>query len=213
MRIIERLGLDDDRLLQIVRTMQALLAVVSLYALVTVNWGLVINAGVSLAITFLPGYLQDDLRLPMNAGLALWITSAVFFHAVGALGPYAWFGWYDSVTHALSASIVAGTGYTVARALDVHYDDVSIPPGYRFGFVLVFVLAFGVLWEILEFASAGVAGVLGGQPVLAQRGASDIVFDLFYNTVGGVLVAALGTARLGPLSNALAGRLDERTGR
>jgi hypothetical protein len=209
--LAERLDLDDDRLLWIVRAMQALLAAITLYALATLNWGLVINAGVSFFITFLPGYLDDDLQLPMNAGLALWITTAVFLHAVGALGPYEWFGWYDSVTHALSASIVAGAGYTTARALDVHYDDLTIPPGYLFGFVLVFVLAFGVLWEILEFASGGVAAVLGGKAVLAQRGVSDIVFDLFYNTLGGVLVAALGAARLGPLAGALAGKLGDET--
>ena len=211
MTFAKRLNLDDDRLLWAVRAMQALLAAITLYALVTFNWGLVINAGVSFLITFLPGYLKDDFRLPMNAGLALWITGAVFLHAVGALGPYEWFGWYDSVTHALSASIVAGAGYTTARALDVHYDKLTIPPEYMFGFVLVFVLAFGVLWEILEFASGGAAAALGGEAVLAQRGTSDIVFDLFYNTLGGVLVAALGAARLGPLADALAGQLNEQT--
>ena len=147
----------------------------------------------------------------MNAGLVLWITGAVFIHAVGALGPYEWFGWYDSVTHALSASIVAGVGYTTARALDIHYDELTIPPEYMFGFVLVFVMAFGVLWEILEFALGGLATVLGGEPVLAQRGVSDIVFDLLYNTLGGVLVAAVGTARLGPLADTLDDRFDQQT--
>jgi hypothetical protein len=209
MTLAERLGGDDSSLAWVVRAMQVVLAVITLYGLVTLNWGLVINAGVSLAITFLPGYLEDDLQLPMNAGLALWITLAVFLHAVGALGPYEWFGWYDSVTHALSASIVAGAGYASARALDVHYDDLTIPPAFMFGFILVFVLAFGVLWEILEFASGGVAAALGGEPVLAQRGTSDIVFDLFYNTAGGTIVAAIGTAKLRPLADVLAGQFGE----
>lgn len=209
MTALERLGLDDRRLLWVVRSMQALLALITLYALATLNWGLVINAGISLAVTFLPGYLEDDLRLPVNAGLALWITSAVFLHAVGALGPYVWFGWYDSITHALSASIVAGAGYTTARALDQHHHDLEIPPGYMFGFVLVFVLAFGVLWEILEFATGGAAAVLGGEPVLAQRGVSDVVYDLFYNTVGGVVVAALGAVHTNQLADALAKRFDD----
>lgn len=210
MTLVERLGMDDSSLRRAVRTMQVLLSVITLYALATLNWGLVINAGISLVITFLPGYLEDDLHLPMNAGLALWITGAVFLHAVGALGPYVWFGWYDSVTHALSASIVAGTGYTSARALDVHYDDLTIPSGFMFVFILVFVMAFGVLWEILEFGTGVVASVIGGEPVLAQRGVSDIVFDLFYNTVGGTLIAAFGTAWLSPLAGALAGQLDNQ---
>jgi hypothetical protein len=70
--------------------------------------------------------------------------------------------------------------------------------------VLVFVLAFGVLWEILEFATGGVASIVGGEPVLAQYGTRDIVLDLVFNTVGAVLVATLGTDRLGDVARGLA---------
>lgn len=190
------------------RAMQVGLAAVTLFGLVTFRWGLVINAGISLAVTFLPALLERDLSLPMNPGLVAWITFAVFLHAVGALGPYRWFGWYDSVTHTLSATIIAGAGYATARALDEHYDRLEVPPAFMFGFIVVFVLAFGVLWEIMEFASGGIASILGGEAVLAQYGASDIVYDLTFNAVGGVLVALFGTSRLREIARSLGDSLD-----
>ena len=202
-------GSDEERTVfrWAVRVMQAGLAAVTLFGLVTLRWGLVINAGISLAVTFLPALLRRDLSLPMNPALVAWITFAVFLHAVGALGPYEWFGWYDSVTHMLSATIVAGAGYATARALDEHYDRLEVPPAFMFGFIVVFVLAFGVLWEIMEFASGGLASILGGDPVLAQYGASDIVYDLTFNAVGGVLVALFGTSRLRDIARSLSNSL------
>ena len=105
-----------------------------------------------------------------------------------------WFGWFDSLTHTLSASLVADVGYAVARAVELHARAVSFNRGFRATFVVLFVLAVGVGWEILEFASGGLASVLGGEAVLAQYGTADVVNDLVFNTVGAVLVAAYSSA-------------------
>lgn len=197
-------SVDDDYLTGVVRLLQVVLAGITLVGLVRFEWGLVVNAGVSLGVTFLPGVLSRDYSVPLSPAQTLWITTAVSLHAIGALGPYEWFGWYDSVTHTLSATIVAGAGYASARALAEHDDALEIPSEFMFVFVLVFVLAFGVLWEILEFATGGVASIVGGEPVLAQYGTRDIVLDLVFNTVGAVLVAALGTDRLGDVARGVA---------
>ena len=204
MSLRERVGVDDVYLHLLVRLLQLALLGIALVGLVRFDWGLVINAGVSLGVTFLPGILTRDYRVPLNVGVTLWVTTAVFLHAVGALGPYQWFGWYDSVTHTLSATIVAGAGYASARALAEHDDALEIPTEFMFVFILVFVLAFGVLWEILEFASGGAASLVGGEPVLAQYGVRDIVLDLVFNTVGALLVATLGTDRLGEVARGVA---------
>lgn len=197
-------SIDDDYLTGVVRLLQVVLAGITLVGLVRFEWGLVVNAGVSLGVTFLPGVLSRDYSVPLSPAQTLWITTAVSLHAIGALGPYEWFGWYDSVTHTLSATIVAGAGYASARALAEHDDALEIPSEFMFVFVLVFVLAFGVLWEILEFATGGVASVVGGEPVLAQYGTRDIVLDLVFNTVGAVLVATLGTDQLGDVARGVA---------
>jgi hypothetical protein len=202
--VIVGASIDDDYLTGVVRLLQVVLAGITLVGLVRFEWGLVVNAGVSLGVTFLPGVLSRDYSVPLSPAQTLWITTAVSLHAIGALGPYEWFGWYDSVTHTLSATIVAGAGYASARALAEHDDALEIPSEFMFVFVLVFVLAFGVLWEILEFATGGVASVVGGEPVLAQYGTRDIVLDLVFNTVGAVLVATLGTDRLGDVARGVA---------
>ncbi|WP_049900553.1 hypothetical protein [Halococcus agarilyticus] len=211
MTLRERLA-DEESLRLLTRTLQLALVGIVCYGAVTLNVGLVVNAGVSLGVTFLPAVLERKYRLPMNAGLVLWITGAVSLHAIGALGPYEWFGWYDSVTHTLSASVVAGAGYASARALDVHSAEIEIPSRYMPGFILTFVLAFGVLWEVLEFGLGGAASLVGGEAVLAQYGVDDIVFDLLFNAVGAILVAALGTQRLRGVASALADRLGTHTG-
>jgi hypothetical protein len=191
--------------------MQLALAGITLFALVTFRWGLVANAGVPLAVTFLPALLERDLGVPMNAGLVAWITLAVFLHAVGAVGPYEWFGWYDSVTHTLSATVVAGAGYASARAVDLHTDRLAVPSPFMGTFVVAFVLAFGVLWEIMEFGTGGLASVVGGEAVLAQYGVRDIALDLTFNAVGAVLVALLGASRLRGVAGDLASRFGTGT--
>lgn len=198
---------EEDRLYWPVWALQGLLLVFIVYGLFTLNIGLLVNAGVSLAVTFLPALLRREYRLPMDAGLTLWVTLAVFLHALGAVGAYSWFGWYDHLTHLLSASVVAGAGYASARALDIHDDELYIPPVFMAGFILIFVLAFGVLWEILEFGLSGLASLLGGDPILAQHGVTNTVLDLAFDTLGGVFVALFGATRLRGLAGTLARRL------
>jgi hypothetical protein len=177
--------------------------------------GIIVNAGVALAITYLPAVLERDYHIPMNAGLTLWITAAVFLHALGTVGVpgtdqsfYTSLPWWDSVTHALSASVVAAIGYTVARGIDQHSDAVELPERFMFVFILLFVVAFGVLWEVLEFAIGGLADILGNDAILTQYGLEDTLTDLVFDIVGGVVVAIWGTAHLTDVAGALAARLD-----
>jgi len=192
----------------VVRAMQAILAVIVAYAAVTRQFGLVINTGIPLAITFLPRALERKYDYEMGGGLALWIASAAFLHAIGSLGPYTMFGWYDQVTHTLSATLVAGAGYAIVVAIEADHDGVVIPGRLRGVFILLFVLAIGVLWEIAEFASSGLATLIGGKAVLAQFGASDIALDLLFNASGATIVAIWGTGYFDGLSRLLARRID-----
>jgi len=176
-----------------IRALQVVLVAIFLYSIVTVQWSLVINSGVPLALSFLPAIVRWRYGYPMHAGLALLIALAATLHAVGALGPYQQTDWYDTVTHALSSTLVAGVGYAIAHSIELHTDRVSFSPRFRGVFVVLFVLAVGVLWEIMEFTSGIAAGLLGGE-VLAQYGVSDIVKDLTFNPLGAIIVALWGTA-------------------
>jgi len=190
-----------------VQGMQTVLAGIAAYAVVRSNWGLVVNSAVPLAITFLPGLLRREYGYPMDVRLVLWVTVAATLHAIGAIGPYQAFDWYDSVTHTVSATLVAGVGYAVARAAELHTKDVSFDPTFRGAFVLLFVLAVGVWWEILEFGTGGIAAAIGGEPVLAQYGADDIAKDLAFDAVGGVVVILLGSDRFDVMARAVTHRV------
>jgi hypothetical protein len=76
----------------------------------------------------------------------------------------------------------------------------------------MFVMAFGVVWELLEFYIGVVSGVVGMTTVLTQYGLGDSVLDLVYNSVGGIVVAVLGTAHLTDVSDQLAARLSSGRG-
>jgi uncharacterized membrane protein YjdF len=121
--------------------------------------------------------------------------------------------WYDHVTHALSSSIVAAAGYITVRSVAEHVEDVYFPPRFTFVFVLLFVLAFGVLWEVIEFGVGGLASLTGSATVLTQYGLGDTMLDLLFDTLGGIIVAIWGTAHLTDLVGSLADRFGSTTSR
>jgi hypothetical protein len=197
------------------RAMQLTLVGLLFIGLERGDLGIIVNTAVALGITYLPAVLERDHNVPMNPGLTLWISSAVFLHALGTVGVpgtdqsfYTSLAWWDSVTHALSASVVAAIGYTVARGIDEHTEAVRLPPRFMFVFILLFVVAFGVLWEVIEFAIGGAADITGNDAVLTQYGLEDTMTDLVFDIVGGVIVAVWGTAHLTDVAGAVTARLD-----
>ncbi|QSW98877.1 hypothetical protein [Haloterrigena alkaliphila] len=181
------------------------------------NGGIVINTGVALLVTQLPPLLERDYEIPMDPRLTLWITTAVFLHAFGTVGLpgatvtlYSQVWWWDHMTHALSASLVAGVGYATVRALHEHADGIYFPRRFVAVFILLFVLAFGVLWEVLEFAIALAADALGMNPVLTQYGLADTMLDFVFNSIGGLIVALWGGAYLTGVSGAIRDRFEAR---
>ena len=179
-----------------VRAMQVVLLALFAYTLVTVRLGLALGVGFGLFVTLLPALVRHEYDYSMDPLLVLWITLSVFIHTIGSLGPYEWFGWYDSVAHTVSAVLIAGIGYVTLRTFEEHSSEIDVPGEFRAVFIVVFVLAAGVFWELLEFASGSLATALGADEPLAVRGVDDIVNDLVYNTLGAVLLAAFGTGYL-----------------
>jgi hypothetical protein len=217
-RLRDRLRIGATTQRRVTRAMQLSLVGLVFIGLDRGNVGIVANSAIALGVTYLPATLERDYRIPMDAGLTLWITTAVFLHALGTVGLpgsqlsfYQSVWWWDHLTHALSASVVAATGYATVRAIDLHTDQVYLPPQFTFVFVLMFVVAFGVLWEVLEFAVGGVAAFLGGDAILTQYGLEDTLLDLVFDIIGGFVVAVWGTAYLSDVVGALVRHLERRT--
>ncbi len=160
------------------------------------NVGIIVNAVGAFAITFLPAILRRDHRFTMHVYLTFWLTGAVLLHTAGMLGPYSDFVWYDNLTHATSASVVAAVGYAAARSLDVHSETLQLTPWFTFLYLLLFVMAAGVVWELFEYGVTILAAKLGQPAPLVQSGLDDTVSDLVYDTVGALVVALSGSLYL-----------------
>jgi hypothetical protein len=213
-KVRDALRISARRQRQATRTMQILLGLMVVGGVLSRNSGVFVNALVGFAVTFLPETLERDHGIPMDAGLTLWITSAVFLHGLGTIAlpvvgtPYADVWWWDHLTHALSASIVAAVGYSTARAFDLHSDTVYLPARFMFVFILTFTLAFGVFWEVIEFAISLAAASFGFGSVLTQYGLEDTMMDLLFDTAGAVVVATWGSGQLTEVVTALTARFD-----
>lgn len=168
--------------------LQLFLFAVVVFGLVTVQVATVITGGIALLVTLSPVLLKREFGYSLNPGLLLLLTLAVTIHTAGAMGLYERFGWFDYIAHTVSATVVASIGYASFRALEIHSPSIDVPSRFRVLFILVFVLAVGVAWEVIEFA-------LGD--LMTVYGINDIVTDMIFNLVGAVIVAVWGTTHLG----------------
>ncbi|ADD06737.1 uncharacterized protein Nmag_3187 [Natrialba magadii ATCC 43099] len=178
------------------------------YGVSVFDVGAVSNAAAMLAVTFVPTVLRRRYDVPFDTGLVLWITVVVFMHSIGSFYIYDRSFWWHNLTHPLSATLVGAIGYVAIRVLDEHRDEVHLPPGLTPGFVVIFVLSFGVFWEIGEFGFDVVAGRTGLEMPLAQHGLDDTMTDIVFNTIGAIVVARWGLPYLTDVTDAVTDRLD-----
>ncbi|WP_232686445.1 hypothetical protein [Halobacterium zhouii] len=196
----------------VARLLQAGVGAVLVAGVVTRNVSVVVNAVLGLAVTFLPALLRRDYRLHLSPGVSLWVALAVFLHTLGMAGPYHSVWWWDNLTHATSAALVAGVSYATVAALDEHRPNLDLPQPFLVVFILLSTIAFGVLWEVLEFATRGAAHALDLDPVLVQYGVTDSLLDLVFDAVGAVVVAVFGARHLRRDVSALTAWLEFESG-
>lgn len=135
----------------------------------------------------IPLFLRKRRIAAIPLELNLWIFIALFLHNLGLLASYyddIW--WWDKLTHFLSTSLIAGFGLIVIVIVDKYVDSIHLPPRMLSFFIVVFVMAMGVLWEIIEFAFDTFVGTR------MQYSLYDTVMDLVFNLLGGLMVAVLG---------------------
>ena len=194
MTLLPRPSMRTQR--RLARGMQAALVALIGYGVVAGEPKAITNGTISLLITSTPALLERNYRITVDPWLGLWVSLAVFLHTAGSAGLYAVVGWWDHLTHAMSASLVAGAGYTFARAVDIHSDQIRLPRQFFFVYIVVVVLAFAVVWELFEFGLDVAADATGVSMPLAQHGLDDTVRDLVFNSVGAIAVAVFGQAHL-----------------
>jgi hypothetical protein len=217
MRLRDRLGISKQRQKQASYAMEMGLVGIMFVGLWSGSTTILVNAFVGFVATQIPPLLERNYDIPMDPALTLWITGAVFLHAFGVAGLpgaeqnlYGQEWWFDHVTHALSSSVVAAVGYSTARALDEHSPDIHLPRRFMFVYIVLFVIAFGVVWEVIEFGLGELARLQGNTALLTQHGLDDSMLDLVFDSVGAVIVAIWGTVHLNDISGYIADHLETR---
>ncbi|TQD28418.1 hypothetical protein [Methanolobus vulcani] len=203
------LGISDKTQVLAARMMQGGLVLLLLFGIFRKDLSTTVNATTGLMLTFVPHVITRKYHIKQDTGLVLWLTLAIFLHTIGTFEFYDYIDHWDHITHALSASVVAAAGYTLIRAIDIYVDEIYIPPRVLFIFILIFVFAMGVVWEIIEFLSDELTSTLGFDAILAQHGIGDTMLDLMFDLFGAMLAATWGTAYLSNISYKLAAKFDE----
>lgn len=186
----------EKRLKLVSRAMQVGMVGVALAGVVTDNPTWVPAAVVSLFVTAIPALLRRDLGLVLPVELNFWIVLALFLHLAGGFsGFYDHVPGWDHITHMISASLVAALGFVVVVTIDKYVESIFLPRPFPALFIIMFTMAFGVLWEFMEFASDQLMGTM------MQYSLDDTMVDMMFDAFGGFIVAALGEYYLTHASN------------
>jgi len=140
----------------------------------------------SFLVTLLPAMLKRSARVVLPVWMVLWIVISLFLHtAGGALNFYDIVPGWDHLTHAASASLIAALGFVVAITADLYVKSIFFPRPFVSFFVLMFGMAMGVLWEIMEFTQDQIMHTrlqYGPTP-------NDTLLDLLFDGLASFIVA------------------------
>jgi hypothetical protein len=200
MTISNFVGMSDVFERSLVRILQGILVGLFFFGFYQNDISLIVSSGIAIAVSVTPALLRRDYGFPLDSGLVLWITAAIFLHVLGNVWLYGYVGWYDQFAHLVSATIVTGISYSGLYAIERHAEGIEIPPKYMFFFLFTVMLAFGIVWEILEYASGG----------LTIHGVDDIALDLLFDAIGAAIVIVLNTPQLRRLGRDVANRFEGR---
>ena len=155
-------------------------------------WGAFGFCILSLGLMFLPQLVKSrvNIRLPIefDVVLAIFMYAAVFLGKVGQAYNHFW--WWDVVLHTSSGFII---GYAAFLILYIKVQQKKIQASRLLIGLMIFsvALAFGALWEIVEY---GLAVVFGGN--ITAAGLRDTIQDLMVDGLGGLVMAKVGVNQI-----------------
>lgn len=155
-----------------------------------------VNGLVALCTALLPAAVEVGVRaaggdVRIGPVLPLWIAVAGILHAVGMLGLYESTGWWDHLTHTVSAALVAAFVYAGVVVAGRHANGLDLPHAGAVGLTVAAVLLVGVFWELVELAARDVGERYGVEPVLVHYGLRDTALDMVFNGLGAVVVVVV----------------------
>ena len=142
---------------------------------------------IAIFVSELPSIFRRDLKIVLPIELNLWIVTALFVHVLGSFS-----GFYDNVpgwdhlTHAMSASLIAALGFILVASIDKYAESIYLPRVFLALLIVMLTMGVGVIWEIMEYLIDSATGSH------LQYSLDDTMRDLFFDTIGGIVVAIGG---------------------
>ncbi len=175
-------------------TLKILMIATVAYFLLEANWLLAIFAAGSLGISLIPAAINHSYNTNLPWGMDFWLTLWLALSVAGEAGFYQRYEWWDNVLHFGGTAVLVYLAFVMIFALNFTGKvRLSIP---LIGFFTFLVgMAFGGIWEVLEFWIWQLTGLdtlaTGGDPA---RGFFDTFSDLQLDLLGAVLMSFFGMA-------------------
>lgn len=171
----------------------------------TGNGPAVANAASAIVVALLPSLVETGfgvagLDVAFATGLSVALAVAGLLRVVGMLGWYDTVSWWDHLTHSVSSAVLAAIVLASLHSVDARASGVKLSEAYIIAFTLLFVLAAGVFWELIELYAREIGDRVGAPPVLEHYGLRDTALDMFFNAVGAVLAIAVDVRTLGAVT-------------
>ena len=159
---------------------------------VTAAWNkqlfLLILSLVILVLTFLPSFIAKNYKINVPAEIefiiVIFISSSLFLGETKDF--YTKFWWWDIFLHSISSLLLGFIGFLLMYILYTE-KRVRATPGLVAVFAFCFSVAFGVLWEIVEFI---IDQTLGWN--MQSSGLVDTMWDLIVDSMSALVISVSG---------------------
>jgi hypothetical protein len=158
-----------------------------IFAILKNDWLWSFFSAIMLFVAIFPTILRVLLKINLPFLFDVFICLALIFHmGNGLLDISSVYSVYNKFTHFFSASVVAFIFLILIFVFNEYYRGIAINTIKIMFDVVVITMAFGVVWEFMEWTTDYFFS-LNTQPSL-----DDTMGDLFADTLGGLLIAFLG---------------------
>lgn len=153
------------------------------------EWESAFRTGLILLLMLVPSVLKQRYRFYLPFALDLGIVSFIFgtFFLGHTQNFYNSLRYWDLLIHFQSGLLLGITGFVLVYILNEHKRfNLDLSPGFIFLFAITFSIAFGAIWEIVEFA-----GDIWFQSSW-QANLDDTMWDLIADSIGALIVSVSG---------------------
>jgi hypothetical protein len=173
--------------------MQALIVITTVYSFHIGYYAATFFGLVAVGLSLIPKLVYRKLYVVVPWGVTFLIALTLFLYLAGY--SYQWYlvlsPYYDMFSRLIGSITVALLGFLAVLIMMRVSKNLQFRRWEIFSFIVIFTLAFGVIWEIWEFTMDTLAWAYLTTPF--QQGNTDTMLDLIIDLCGGMLVAVIGT--------------------